>query len=699
MGKPHHHGLYVEQIRCLATVLKCEFAVIGVADESGTRVVPFAVLDSRKPEDMAYDIAGSPCEKTLDEGYLFIPNGLVHRFPDDPILEQFDVDAYAGMAFVDPLTGRPGMLAVLMREPVCGEAETRSVLGAFVECIKTAREAEILQERFRREAEEQRVYADVLSALNKSDTLENRVRGALEAVLRFPEYTALRVVRFERGVVAEVASAPGEHHPELEVEDARLIELASRTDGGCVEVPADGSTPGGVRRFISAIRHNEAVLGAIVFAADSSFVPGQKRRIVSRCINDMLAGAFVRDKLELVMQQSIEEAKQAGLAKGRFLAKMSHELRSPINAILGFAEMLSEGGRDGLTRTQHDQLDGIRRNARHLLSMISDILDMGDVESGVFRVERGPCSVDSICNRIAARHAEVAAGKGLKFQVDLGGLEGRVLYTDPALLEQILHNLISNAVKFTTRGRVVLRVIEKELESAVVFEVADTGIGIAEELLEHVFEPFGQANDSYRRRFEGLGLGLSICKELAERLGGRLEVRSSLGEGSVFMFILPQRTTDSKPVPKVDRAPAAGDDADLRSRCRALFENTRVLVVEDSVDNRTLFDFYLRKIGAEPVFAVNGLEALDRVKEETAGFRLIVMDIQMPVMDGYEAIAKIRAMGVKTPILVVTANALESDRDRCFAIGCDGYLAKPVEFNRFIRACASHVEEPLQDAA
>ncbi|HHN78980.1 MAG TPA: response regulator, partial [Phycisphaerales bacterium] len=381
------------------------------------------------------------------------------------------------------------------------------------------------------------------------------------------------------------------------------------------------------------------------------------------------------------------------------LAKMSHELRSPINAILGFADILGEDAGASLTRTQRDQIDGIRRNAGFLLSMISDVLEMGDIRDDVFKAERKPCSVASICNKVVARHTTAALGKGIVLRAELEGMEQCVLHTDEAMLEQILDNLVSNAVKYTPRGRAVLRVSRNELDGAVVFEVADTGVGIPGDLLEHIFEPFTQVNESYRRRFEGLGLGLPICHQLAERLGGWLDVRSTRGEGSVFTFTLPQRESDSAAAQVVGCASSATDTAAIKARGRALFEKTRVLVVEDSVDNRTLFDFYLRKIGAEPVFAFNGLEAVELAKKETDGFRLIVMDIQMPVMDGYEATAMLRAMGVKTPILVVTANALETDRDRCFAVGCDGYLSKPVEFKKFVGACVSLVAEPLQDAA
>ncbi len=699
-GRPHHHSLYDEQIRCLAKVMRCEFALIGVLDESGRRIVPFSALDRRDPETLAYDIAGTPCRVTLEQGSLFIPGGVRRRFPEDHQLNEFGVDAYAGISFTDPLTGRAGILAVLMREIVCGEEETLAVLGAFAECIKTAREAECLQNRLKREAQEQRVYADALNALNSDGPLEDRVREAMEAMLRFPEYTAFRVVRFDAGKVVHLASVPDGTSPGEGVGHDALMHTVSRLDKhGIAPLESGNADDPDTWTFVSPIHHNDSVLGAVLFTADPTFDSGALNGIVPRYVNDMLAGAFVRDQLENVLQQSVAQAKHSGEVKARFLAKMSHELRSPINAILGFADILSESGEASLTRTQRDQIEGIRRNAGYLLTMISDVLELGDIERDVSTVERMPCAVASICNKVVARHTPGALGKGIVLRTELGDMEQCVLYTDPAMLEQILDNLVSNAVKYTPRGRVVLRVSRNELESEVVFEVADTGIGIPDDLVEHVFEPFTQENESYRRRFEGLGLGLPICRQLAERLGGRMGVRSAVGEGSVFTFILPQRTSDSAAAQGAGCASPTTDTAAIKARGRALFDKTRVLVVEDSVDNRTLFDFYLRKIGAEPVFAVNGLEAVEHAKKEADGFRLIVMDIQMPVMDGYEATAELRAMGVKTPILVVTANVLESDRDRCFAVGCDGYLSKPVEFKKFVNACISLVAEPLQDAA
>ncbi|HHN78608.1 MAG TPA: hypothetical protein ENK11_08065, partial [Phycisphaerales bacterium] len=603
-GRPHHHGLYDELIRCLAKVMRCEFAVIGVLDESGTRVVPFSVLDRHDPEAMTYDIAGTPCEVTLEQGSLFVRGEIRFRFPEDHHLREFDADAYAGVTFTDPMTGRAGLLAVLMREIVCGEEETISVLGAFAECIKTAREAELLQNHFQREAQEQRLYADVLSALNKSGPLEDRVREAMGAMLQFPEYTAFRVVRFDAGKVVPLASVPEGTAVGDGVGHDEIHRIASRMDKRGI-APLGGECSEGTedRTFVSPIHHDEAVLGAIVFEASPSFDRRMTNRILPRYVNDMLAASIVRDQLEMVLQQSIEEAKHSGEVKARFLAKMSHELRSPINAILGFADILGEDAGASLTRTQRDQIDGIRRNAGYLLSMISDVLEMGDIRADVFKAERKPCSVASICNKVIARHTTAALGKGIVLRAELEGMEQCVLHTDEAMLEQILDNLVSNAVKYTPRGRAVLRVSRNELEGAVVFEVADTGIGIPGDLLEHIFEPFTQVNESYRRRFEGLGLGLPICSQLAERLGGRLDVRSTRGEGSVFTFTLPQRESDSTAAQGAGCASPTTDTATIKARGRAFFEKTRVLVVEDSVDNRTLFDFYLRKIGAEPVFA------------------------------------------------------------------------------------------------
>lgn len=663
-------------------------------------MVPFAAFDRQDPESLAYDVAHTPCEVTLQEGSLFIPSGVRERFPRDLMLDDLGAEGYIGRAFTDPLTGRRGLLAALMREPIREEAEAHAVLGAFVECILTARNAEILEQRLRWEAAEQRIYADVLDALQRTGPLGDRVHDAMNAVLEFPEYKAFRVVRFGDGRVEEIARVHAEDDPGLDIDDAVIIDAARAVKGlQVLEISSAAVSEEGLGPVcLAPIRHDGRDLGAIVFRGSEAYQPGHNHRVLSRYVNEMIANVFLRDRLESGLKRSTERANRASKAKSMFLATMSHELRSPLNAILGFSEMLAENG-GVLTRTQRDHIDGVRRNAKHLLAMISDILDLGKIESNAFKIEREPCAVAAVCNKVIARYTEAAISKGISLRFEPGEDEGRIVFTDPAMFEQILDNLVANAVKFTAKGRVVLRVVERELDNAVAFEVADTGIGITGDKLRHIFEPFAQVNDSYRRRHEGIGLGLSICKELADRLGGALDARSEPGVGSVFSFILPQRRKDHAVASRAEKASKPRDAGVLRSRGKALFSGSRVLVVEDSVDNRTLFDFYLRRIGAEPVFAENGLEGVRRVEQEPGGFRLIVMDIQMPVMDGYEATSKIRSMGVTTPILVVTANALESDRDRCFAMGCDGYLSKPVDFTRFVESCIALVEPPLQEAA
>lgn len=832
-GSAQHAALYRELIRCLATALRSDFALIGIVDETGKRVVPIAVLDEDDPNRFAYDTKETPCEIALREGPLIIRSGVTARFPTDKILTQLGAQAYLAHPFEDPITGRSGIIAAIRRAPIENEDEIGPILSAFVESILTARLAQIMhadnvqlslaldsaevgfavvdrsgvfvrgnerarsffrprddgshvlsppcgvkdsfrhllgaiagrrrwsgrfempnscdlswaesaerqdsgalvieaevtplfrghedrsavtlrdctaearrEDRLRRDATEQRVYASVLDALQRRDPIEDRARDAASAILEFPEYLSMRVVRFVEGRVVEIAAVPVGHEPVVEIEDAALIGLASK-----LELHAEAELPGsrdasgnraGIPTCLTPIRHQGRDIGAMVYQAFPGYRCDHRLRVMPRMIEEMFANAIVRDELEHGLREALTEARQAALAKNQFLANMSHELRTPINAILGFAEMLElDAQRDA--PTPPDQIRGIQRNAASLLSMVSDILDLGKFEPGAPSMKREPCSVESICGRVIDRFSEAAIEKGLTLYADCEGLDGLTVYTDPAMVDQVLGHIVANAIKFTNEGGVSVTITREDEAGRVRFAVADTGIGIKAGRVEHLFEPFVQLDASYSRRHGGVGLGLAVCRDLVARLGGSIEVSSWPGDGSVFIFTLPQRFTDLNEVGAGDCGPrpASSTRDDARSWGRAALGGRRVLVVEDGSDNRTLFDFYLRRVGVTPVFAENGREAIDIVCRESTngGFDLIVMDVQMPVLDGIETTVKLRRSGVTTPILAVTAHAMDSDRDRCLAVGCDGYLTKPVNFERFIEVCVGLVEPGHQDAA
>jgi signal transduction histidine kinase len=387
------------------------------------------------------------------------------------------------------------------------------------------------------------------------------------------------------------------------------------------------------------------------------------------------------------LARALRRAEDAAQARMRFLANMSHEIRTPLTAILGFAELLRDPAASG---DQADHLEIIDRNCRHLLQLVNDVLDLSKLEAGQLLLDCSPTDVRTLVADVLSTMRQQAEAKGLRLECELAGPCPRTLHTDGMRVRQILFNLVSNAVKFTNQGEVRLRIgIDGQDADApmLAFTVQDSGIGIAEDQLASLFVPFVQADASTSRRFGGTGLGLSICKHLARLLGGNVEARSVLGEGSSFTLVLPLGAAADGPMLTAlgeERAVAAAPvDEPLRLA-------GRILLAEDGRDNRRLLSRILTRAGASVVAVGDGAEAVAAVQAAAAGqpFDLVLMDMQMPVMDGYEATRTLRAQGFARPIIALTAHAMEGDRDRCFAEGCDGYETKPVRAERLVATCA-----------
>jgi len=395
------------------------------------------------------------------------------------------------------------------------------------------------------------------------------------------------------------------------------------------------------------------------------------------------------------LNRAKEEAIAANVAKTNFLANLSHEIRTPMSAILGFSELLANSAP---RPDQMGALETIQRNATHLLDLIDDILDLSRIEVGKLRVDCGPVDPTVLVRDIATLMTERAVAKGLRFDVDFGDRLPATIDTDATRLRQILVNLIGNAIKFTAHGHVKLTVRPSSPDTAcrtLLFRVEDTGIGIAAHNLQRVFEPFEQADASTTRRYGGAGLGLAISRHLARLLGGDIDAASELGAGAVF--------TVSHPVPDaanwIDprREPDAPPPTPAAAEPMPSLAGRSVLLVEDGPDNRRLLTKFLESAGARVAFAVDGVEALESVAAAEADgtpFDAILMDMQMPRLDGYEATQQLRARGCKLPIVALTAHAMTGDRERCIEAGCDDYLTKPVPRRKLLEVIASWVGRP-----
>lgn len=351
---------------------------------------------------------------------------------------------------------------------------------------------------------------------------------------------------------------------------------------------------------------------------------------------------------------------EATRTKSEFLANMSHEIRTPLTAIIGYAELIGEGGRE--LEECVDMAGTIRRNGEHLLALVGDILDLSKIEAGRMETERVAMDpLAGVHDAVSLLTAD-AARQGLDLQVVATDRVPSMVALDPTRFRQVVLNLVGNAVKFTTEGGVVVQVDHHASSSRLEVAVTDTGIGLDRAAQAAIFEPFRQADGSMTRRFGGTGLGLSISRTLCELLGGDLSVDSRPGHGSTFTaaFLAP---------PAV--APIT------RTGASRVPEGLRVLLAEDGEDNRRLIEHLMTRLGATVESVENGAEAVDRVLEG-GPFDLVLLDMQMPVMDGWEAARRIRNAGSTVPMVALTANALPGHRDACLEAGCDGYLAKPI---------------------
>lgn len=379
----------------------------------------------------------------------------------------------------------------------------------------------------------------------------------------------------------------------------------------------------------------------------------------------------IRKQLSLIEQLNISEkkVKESAQVKENFMANMSHEIRTPMNAILGFTNLLQ---RKNLDEESKGFVQTIQKSGENLLTIINDILDLSKIEAGMVRIESAPFSIRGLLHSIEVMLRPKADEKRLRLLVDVAESVHDTLEGDAARLTQILVNLIDNALKFTDKGTVLISITNEGVSGSIIntgITVSDTGIGLESEKLKHIFERFQQAEDSVTRKYGGTGLGLSIVKDLVLLQNGTIDVQSEPGKGTSFKLTIPYKIPGGKTISNLPKENSLAEQIDL--------ENVCTLVVEDNEINQSLIKHLFKSWNLKYDLAKNGREAIAKLR--TKKYELILMDIQMPEMDGYTATQEIRGkLKLDIPIIAMTAHALAGEREKCLSYGMNEYISKPI---------------------
>jgi PAS domain S-box-containing protein len=426
------------------------------------------------------------------------------------------------------------------------------------------------------------------------------------------------------------------------------------------------------------------------FLANCAPVKGEKDAVGGVLLS--LADVTELQEKELQLIESKAQADSANRAKSDFLANMSHEIRTPMNAVLGFTDLLRRGVYKDPNQAQH-YLNTVHSSGKHLLGLINDILDLSKVEAGKLEVEKLPCPIHEIIAETIEVLQVRANEKGIRLSYQLDSAIPATISTDAGRIRQIITNLAGNAIKFTEKGevKVIHRWVAKT--NQIEIDVIDSGIGIPADKIEGIFQPFVQAETSTTRRFGGTGLGLSISQKFAHALGGDIIVTSQFGQGSCFKVVLDAGQTSTELLHQL--AVRQTQKSTGNSQAAIRFARTPILVVDDSLENRELLKAVLIPAGLEVDEAENGAIAVAMAK--TKQYAVILMDMQMPVMDGFTATKTLRQAGHKEAIIAFTAHALKGFEKEIDEAGCSGYLTKPIDIDQVMSLLAKYIKvEGLQ---
>ena len=530
----------------------------------------------------------------------------------------------------------------------------------------------------------------VLKNLDPSRAVPRRVREALDIlseglmIVGLDDRILLANNAMAKTVEKDADALVGKKASQFRFVRMDGVEEMPWTECGRTQQLVSGTTV----HFVDADQTNR------IFKVNCSPLFGTEGRI--RGVMVSLDDVTLLEQNKIDLRLAKEEADNANKAKSDFLANMSHEIRNPMNAIVGFTDILRRGLEESAA-TRIRYLDTIHASGTHLVELINDILDFSKIEAGKLDLEVRECSPYELMTDVVNVLRMKAEEHALTLSVQVRGEIPETIESDPTRLRQILMNLVSNAIKFTSEGgvRIVASMVKRSEQTFLRFEVTDTGIGLTKDQAGRLFQQFMQADSSVTRRFGGTGLGLAISKRLTEALGGEIAVDSEPGVGSTFHFCV--STGDLANVAMLTGEQAAEKFASaartIQTGLSTWFKPARVLITDDTPANRQLAGLVLRKAGLCVDEAENGAIAVEKATANS--YDLLLMDMQMPVMDGFTATSTLRNLGMAAPILAFTANVTEQDRQNCISSGCTGFLTKPINIDLLLKTIADYL--PTQD--
>jgi PAS domain S-box-containing protein len=699
----HYNEFFNSLVQFIADTTNLDYVFVGKLDQNEENEFAIQTIAlsafGKLTENISYLLPDGPCEQVIQGTLYSYPKECRRIFPKNKTIEKFNVEGYIGYPLYDEKGNAVGLIAVMHQEEIDDPETVSSVLKIV------ARRAEMELEKIKNEEileennlalEKQNLELEKLNKelqqkngelfITKEKLLSDYSRSLIEASLD-PLITIS-----PQGMITDMNGA-------LATITGHTREQLIGTDFGIYftdppkarEIYKEVFAKGFVTNYPLTIIDSELtnvlfngsvykdekgkVLGAVVVARD---ITEQKR------IEKELTEARVfAEEAKSEAEKATKIAEVAVKSKQQFLSNMSHEIRTPMNAIIGFSKVALK---TDLSAKQKEYLTAIKVSGDSLIVLINDILDLAKVDAGKMTFEQTPFKLASSISAMLHLFETKIQEKNLVLRKEYDNRIPGVLVGDPVRLHQIILNLVSNAVKFTNRGKITVSVclLDQDDEKVTIeFAVTDTGIGIQEDKMQNIFENFQQASGDTARLYGGTGLGLAIVKQLVEAQGGAIRAKSKVDEGSAFTFTLPFRKTTANAEPDIEIR-----ESDMENK------NIKVLVVEDMPLNQLLMKTLLDDFGFERDIAANGKIAIEKLA--TKSYDIILMDLQMPEMNGFEATKYIRGkMKSKIPIIALTADVTTVDLKKCKAVGIDDYIAKPVDEKVLYTKIVGLVKKPM----